>query len=123
MVDIFGGSRAAKRMRNAAMAREPSFYAAAERRIEYFTVGAGNAPVRCARELSGEFALGSGVASGAALSWINYRWMKQGVNALARSCQAAARRREGLRPAERLFQVYGPLHFADRRRVCYPSSL
>jgi ATP synthase I chain len=69
-------------MRSAAMVNESGFYGAAERRIEYFTVGLGAAGAVCAGTVWGIRA-GLGVASGAALAWINYRWMKQGVGALA----------------------------------------
>jgi hypothetical protein len=64
------------------MARDSEFYGAAERRIEYFTVALGAAGALCAGFVWGIRA-GLGVASGAALAWINYRWMKQGVGALA----------------------------------------
>src|ERR1700726_3280099 len=58
------------------------FYAAAERRIEYLTggigiVGAGAVPIHWGIKS------GLGLAIGAALSWINFRWMKQGVTTLA----------------------------------------
>jgi hypothetical protein len=65
------------------MAGDERFYAAAERRIEYFTVGAGVAGA-AAVALLGNARGGWGVACGAALSWINFRWMKQGVGALAK---------------------------------------
>lgn len=65
------------------MAGDEGFYAAAERRIEYFTVGAGVAGA-AAVALLGNTRGGWGVACGATLSWINFRWMKQGVGALAR---------------------------------------
>jgi uncharacterized membrane protein YvlD (DUF360 family) len=66
-----------------AMAADEAFYAAAERRIDFLTLGIGAAGAVCAGMLWGGRA-GGGLAAGAALSWINFRWMKQGVNALAR---------------------------------------
>jgi small-conductance mechanosensitive channel len=58
------------------------FYAAAERRIEYFTLGIGFvASIGVA--IHWGIKSGLGVAAGAALSWINFRWMKQGVTTLA----------------------------------------
>lgn len=63
-------------------ARETSIYAGAERRIEYVTLGIGVAAAAGAALLWG-WRAGLGVAAGAGLSGINYRWMKQGVDALA----------------------------------------
>jgi small-conductance mechanosensitive channel len=59
-----------------------AFYAAAERRIEYLTVVIG---IVAAIAVAIHWGLksGLGVATGAALSWINFRWMKQGVTTLA----------------------------------------
>jgi hypothetical protein len=69
------------------MARDSTFYAAAERRIEYFAVALGAAGAIFAAIFWGGRAA-AGVASGAALSWLNFRWMKQGVGALARLSRA-----------------------------------
>lgn len=42
---------------------------------------------------------GAGVAAGGALAWLNYRWIEQGVNALARASQKQhAERPEQPRP-------------------------
>ena len=65
------------------MAEDDAFYAAAERRIEYLTIGIGAAGAICAAVFWGVRA-GAGVAIGALLSWINFRWMKQGIGTLAR---------------------------------------
>lgn len=62
---------------------EESFYAAAERRIEYLTIGVGIAATFAAA-IFWSVRQAAGVAAGAFLSWINFRWLKQGVNALAR---------------------------------------
>jgi hypothetical protein len=65
------------------MATDESFYAAAERRIEYFTLAIGAIGALVAA-VSWSRKAGLSVAAGAALSWLNYRWMKQGIAALAR---------------------------------------
>jgi len=71
------------------MAADESFYTAAERRIEYFTIAIGAAgTIAAAIFWSRKAALG--LAAGAALSWINYRWMKLGIGALARISAAQA---------------------------------
>jgi hypothetical protein len=67
----------------APMADDEVFYAAAERRLEYLTIGIGAAAAICVAIVWGVRA-GAGVAVGAFLSWINFRWMKQGIAALAR---------------------------------------
>jgi small-conductance mechanosensitive channel len=59
-----------------------AFYAAAERRIEYLTVIIGIVAAIAVAIYWGAKS-GLGVATGAALSWINFRWMKQGVTTLA----------------------------------------
>jgi len=69
------------------MVGEGRFYAAAERRIEYGVCGIGLAGALCAGSVWGARA-GMGMAAGAALSWMNYRWMRQGVNAVARLSRA-----------------------------------
>src|SRR5579862_5511424 len=61
---------------------DAGYYAAAERRIEYVALALGGVGTVCAAIFwSGKAA--AGVASGAVLSWLNYRWLKQGVAALA----------------------------------------
>ena len=62
---------------------EEAFYAAAERRIEYLTIGIGAAGAIGAG-IHWDARAGIGVAIGALLSWINFRWMKQGIATLAR---------------------------------------
>ncbi|MGH9745972.1 MAG: ATP synthase subunit I [Candidatus Acidiferrales bacterium] len=59
------------------------FYSAAERRIEVLTVAIGAVAAMAASIIWG-WRAGAGLACGAALSWINYRWLKQGVATLAR---------------------------------------
>lgn len=88
------------------MAADDAFYAAAERRIEYFALGIGIAGVAIIW-----FAWGgrtaAGFAAGAILSWINYRWMKQGVGTLARLSVAQAGARRAQVPAGVYFKFIG----------------
>ena len=80
------------------MSNDDAFYAAAERRIEYLTVAIGViASVAVAIRWGAKS--GAGLAVGAALSWINYRWMKQGVNALAKLSSAQAGEKKARVPA------------------------
>jgi small-conductance mechanosensitive channel len=69
------------------VAVDDAYYAAAERRIEYVTLGLGAAGAICAAVVWNTHA-GAGVATGAILAWLNYRWLKLGVGALARLSKA-----------------------------------
>lgn len=71
------------------MTEADNFYAAAERRVEWLTavlgvVGAAFAFVRWG------WAWGAGVALGAAITWVNFRWLKLGVGALVNASVAQA---------------------------------
>ena len=58
-------------------------YRAAERRIERLTLGIGVvAALYSAWRWS--WAHAAGILVGTALAWINYRWLKQGLDALAK---------------------------------------
>jgi ATP synthase I chain len=88
------------------MSNDDAFYAAAERRIEYLTVAIGViASVAVAIHWGAKS--GAGLAVGAALSWINYRWMKQGVNALAMLSTHQAGEEKARVPAGVYFKVIG----------------
>ncbi|MGB8542394.1 MAG: ATP synthase subunit I [Candidatus Acidiferrales bacterium] len=88
------------------MSNDDAFYAAAERRIEYFTVAIGViASVAVAIHWGAKS--GVGLAAGAALSWINYRWMKQGVNALAKLSTAQAGAEKARVPPSVYFKFIG----------------
>jgi hypothetical protein len=88
------------------MSNDDAFYAAAERRIEYLTVAIGIiASVAVAIHWGVKF--GAGVAAGAVLSWINYRWMKQGVNALAKLSTAQAGAEKARVPPSVYFKFIG----------------
>jgi len=65
------------------MAEPESFYLSAERRVEWLTLGLGLAAALAAHVRYG-WQFGAGVALGAALTWINFRWLKQGVAGLIR---------------------------------------
>lgn len=67
----------------ARMVEDEAFYAAAERRIEYFTLGIGAAGAIVGAILWRASA-GAGIAVGALLSWINFRWMRRGIGVLTR---------------------------------------
>ena len=58
-----------------------AFYRAVERRIERLTVAVGVIGALYATERWG-WRTGIGVAGGAAISWLNFRWLEQGVTAL-----------------------------------------
>ena len=64
------------------MAANEAYYAAAERRIEYVTLGIGAASTIGAL-VFWTIRAGAGIAVGAVLAWLNYRWLKQGIGALA----------------------------------------
>jgi ATP synthase I chain len=64
-------------------ADDVAFYTTAERRIERLTIAIGAAGAACAA-IFWRPAAGAGVAMGTLLSWINFRWMKQGIGSLTR---------------------------------------
>ena len=65
------------------MTAEEAYYRAAERRVEFSTLGLG-----ILASLIFFFARGwrdaAGILAGAALGWVNYRWLKQAMNWMAR---------------------------------------
>ena len=71
------------------MTGSEAFYRAAERRIEFVTVGLGMG-VSLVAGIRWGWRAATGVALGAALAWVNYRWLKQGVGALAQLFAAQA---------------------------------
>jgi hypothetical protein len=90
----------------AAMAADEGFYAAAERRIEYVALGIAVAGSAITWSRWGAKAA-AGFACGAILSWINYRWMKQGVGTLARLSVAQAGSPRAQVPASVYFKFIG----------------
>jgi hypothetical protein len=77
----------------APMAGDDEFYRAAERRIEWLIAAIGAVATAGTWYIWGGRAA-AGLGAGAILSWVNYRWMKQGVDTLARlsNAQAGAQR-------------------------------
>jgi len=71
------------------MAVPETFYRAAERRIEWLTLALGIGGAAFAA-LHWEWHAGAGVALGALLMWLNFRWLKQGVGALVALSTAQA---------------------------------
>lgn len=71
------------------MATDDSFYAAAERRIERLTLALGLAGAVFAF-LRWGWRSGVGLALGAGLMWLNFRWLKQGIGALVKVSTAQA---------------------------------
>jgi len=65
------------------MVDEENFYRAAERRIEQLTLVLGVAAALVVAVRYG-WRAASGLAVGAALAWVNYRWLKQAVVVVAR---------------------------------------
>lgn len=71
------------------MAEPDSIYLDAEHRIEWMTLAFGLAAA-LAVLLRWGWRPGTGVALGAALAWLNFRWLKQGVTALVKLSTAQA---------------------------------
>jgi hypothetical protein len=71
------------------MAESDSIYLDAEHRIEWMTLAFGLAAALIVL-LRWGWRPGAGVALGAALAWLNFRWLKQGVTALVKLSTAQA---------------------------------
>ena len=71
------------------MAKSDSIYVSAEHRIEWMTLAFGLAGAVFVL-LRWGWRPGTGVALGAALAWLNFRWLKQGVIALVKISTAQA---------------------------------
>jgi hypothetical protein len=65
------------------VAESDSIYVAAEHRIEWMTLAFGLAGAALTL-LRWGWRPGAGVALGAALAWLNFRWLKQGVTAIVK---------------------------------------
>jgi ATP synthase I chain len=88
------------------MAGDEAFYAAAEHRIEWLILGIGAVATAGTAFMWGARAA-AGLAAGAILSWVNYRWMKQGVDTLARLSTAQAGSRRAQVPASVYLKFLG----------------
>jgi len=71
------------------MANSDTSLQAGGRRIEYLTLGLGAAATLVVAVRWG-WRAAAGLALGVVLSWVNYRWLKQGVAALAQLSTAQA---------------------------------
>jgi hypothetical protein len=65
------------------------FYARAERRIGWLTLIIGLAAAAAALAI-GRLPVAAGLAAGTVLAWINYRWLEDAVDAMARAATAPA---------------------------------
>jgi ATP synthase I subunit len=88
------------------MAEPDSFYFAAEKRIERLTLvlGMGGGAFAFARW---GWRFGAGVSLGAALTWLNFRWLKQGVGALVRVSTAQRDSEHARVPRSVYFKFFG----------------
>ncbi len=90
----------------APMAGDEEFYSSAERRIEWLIAGIGAVASVGTWFLWGVRAA-AGLAAGAVLSWVNYRWLKQGVDTLARLSTAQAGTQRAQVPASVYLKFLG----------------
>jgi ATP synthase I chain len=88
------------------MTREAYSYRLAERRIEWLTLSLGAAAAVSAG-LRWGWREAAGLALGAALSWINYRWLKQGITAMAQLSSAQANAPKVRLPASVYVKFFG----------------
>jgi len=88
------------------MAGDEEFYRAAERRIEWLIAGIAVAASAVTWFVWGR-SVAAGFAAGAILSWVNYRWMKQGVDTLARLSTAQAGTQRAQVPASVYLKFLG----------------
>jgi hypothetical protein len=88
------------------MAESDSIYVAAEHRIEWMTLAFGLAgAVFVLLRWGGRPA--AGVALGAALAWLNFRWLKQGVSALVKVSTAQANAEHARVPVNIYVKFFG----------------
>lgn len=88
------------------MAGTESFYAAAERHIEWLTLCLGAAGAVFGAVRWG-WRFGAGVALGAALGWINFRWIRQGVGTLVTVSVAQAGTEQARVPQGMYLKLFG----------------
>ncbi len=88
------------------MAGDEEFYRAAESRIEGLIAGIGAVATTATWYIWGGRAA-AGFGAGAVLSWVNYRWMKQGVDTLARLSTAGAGTQRAQVPARVYLKFLG----------------
>jgi hypothetical protein len=88
------------------MTDSDSFYWTAELRIEWLTLALGSAGALFAAAMW-DWRAGTGVALGALLTWLNFRWLKQGVGALVRLSTAQAGSEHARVPASVYLKFFG----------------
>jgi hypothetical protein len=88
------------------MAKPDSIYVAAENRIEWMTIAFGLAGALFVL-LRWGWRPGAGVALGAALAWLNFRWLKQGVAALVKVSTAQAGSEHARVPMDVYLKFFG----------------
>jgi hypothetical protein len=81
-------------------------YSAAEHRIEWMTLALGLAGAALALARWGSLPA-AGVALGAVLAWLNFRWLKQGVGALVKLSTAQAGEEHPRVPVSIYFKFFG----------------
>ncbi|HET8923174.1 MAG TPA: ATP synthase subunit I [Candidatus Acidoferrum sp.] len=81
---------------------EPSHGAVTERRISWLTLLIGFAAALLVA-LLGDRRWGAGLAIGAAMAWLNFRWLKQGLNALVVASTAQAYKEKPVVPISSYF--------------------
>ena len=99
-------------------------YGRAEWRIELFSVGVGMLATAVIACVAG-FAAALGFLIGAAMSWLNFRWLKQGVNALVGLAVAQEGAQKARVPAGVYVKFVGAVPFTAAGGVCYsfPTSV
>ena len=88
------------------MSKPDSIYVAAEHRIEWLTAALGLAAALLVLVRWG-WRPGAGVALGGVLAWINFRWLKQGVNSLVRISTAQANSEHARVPISTYAKFFG----------------
>jgi len=88
------------------MAESDSIYVAAEHRIEWMTLAFGLAGAVFVL-LRWGWRPAAGVALGAALAWLNFRWLKQGVSALVKVSTAQANAEHARVPVSIYVKFFG----------------
>ena len=88
------------------MPESDSIYNAAERRIEWLTLAFGLVGAALVGVVWG-WRMGAGVALGAVLAWLNFRWLKQGVTTLVDVSAAQGDSAKGRVPRGTYLKFFG----------------
>ena len=95
-----------------------SRYLASERRISWLTLLLGALGAVPVWYFYG-WRWGAGIAIGAVLAWFNFRWLKQGLDALTEAATAQTGGPKARVPVGRLFSSRISLRVDSLGRVCY----